>query len=53
MTFFGFFKGMKYGKCEDDFDDYKKIKNHIEVPTEGTVIVQDKDLSKHHIPDWT
>ena len=29
MTFFGFFKGMKYGKCEDDFDDYKKIKNHI------------------------
>ncbi len=29
MTFFGFFKGMKYGKCEDEFDNYKKIKNHI------------------------
>ena len=29
MTYFGFFKGMKYGKCEEDFDDYKKIKNHI------------------------
>ena len=25
MTYFGFFKGMKYGKCEEDFDDYKKI----------------------------
>ena len=24
MTFFGFFKGMKYGKCEDEFDNYKK-----------------------------
>ena len=29
MTYFGFFKGMKYGKCEDDFEKYKKIKNHI------------------------
>lgn len=26
MTYFGFFKGMKYGKCEEDFDDYKKSK---------------------------
>ena len=29
MKYFGFFKGMKYGKCEDDFESYKKIKNHL------------------------
>lgn len=29
MTYFGFFKGMKYGKCEDDFEDFKKIENKI------------------------
>ena len=29
MEYFGFFKGMKYGKCEDDFETYKKIKNHL------------------------
>ena len=27
MTYFGFFKGMKYGKCEEDFELYKKIEN--------------------------
>lgn len=30
MTYFVFFKGMKYGKCDEVFDDYKKIKNHID-----------------------
>nr|DAJ43525.1 MAG TPA: hypothetical protein [Caudoviricetes sp.] len=29
MIYFGFFKGMKYGKCDEDFEDYKKIKNRI------------------------
>ena len=29
MKYFGFFKGMKYGKCEDEFDSYKNIKNHL------------------------
>lgn len=29
MKYFGFFKGMKYGKCEYDFDSYKDIKNHL------------------------
>lgn len=29
MRYFGFFKGMKYGKCEDDFEEYKKIENHL------------------------
>ena len=29
MKYFGFFKGMKYGKCEDDFDSYKTIENHL------------------------
>lgn len=30
MKYFGFFKGMKYGKCEENFDDFKKIKNKLE-----------------------
>lgn len=30
MKYFGFFKGMKYGKCEDDFDSYRKIRNNME-----------------------
>lgn len=29
MQYFGFFKGMKYGKCEDDFESYKKISNSM------------------------
>lgn len=29
MKYFGFFKGMKYGKCEDDFESYKKIENRL------------------------
>lgn len=29
MLYFGFFSGMKYGKCNDDFDSYKKIKNKL------------------------
>ena len=29
MKYFGFFNGMKYGKCEDDFDAYKKTKNKL------------------------
>lgn len=29
MQYFGFFKGMKYGKCEDDFELYKKINNSM------------------------
>ena len=29
MKYFGFFKGMNYGKCNDDFDSYKKIKNEL------------------------
>lgn len=29
MRYFGFFKGMKYGNCKDDFDSYKDIKNHL------------------------
>ena len=29
MKYFGFFRGMKYGKCEDDFETYKGIKNHL------------------------
>lgn len=27
MKYFGFFKGMKYGRCDDDFEAYKKMKN--------------------------
>lgn len=29
MTYFGFFSGMKYGKCNDDFESYKTIKNEL------------------------
>lgn len=29
VKYFGFFKGMKYGKCEEDFGFYKCIKNHL------------------------
>lgn len=29
MKYFGFFKGMKYGNCEDDFNEYKRIKNTL------------------------
>ena len=29
MEYFGFFKGMGYGKCHEDFDSYKKIKNDL------------------------
>lgn len=29
MQYFGFFKGMKYGKCNDDFEEYKRIENHL------------------------
>lgn len=29
MEYFGFFKGMNYGKCNDDFDSYKEIKNEL------------------------
>ena len=29
MKYFGFFRGMNYGKCNDDFDSYKKIKNKL------------------------
>ena len=27
--YFGFFRGMKYGKCEDEFGEYEKIKNDL------------------------
>lgn len=30
MKYFGFFKGMKYGKCEDDFDAFKAIENQLD-----------------------
>ena len=29
MMFFGFFRGMNYGKCSDDFASYEKIKNKL------------------------
>lgn len=29
MKEFGWFKGLPYGDCEEDFDDYKKFKNTI------------------------
>ena len=29
MTYFGFFIGMNYGKCNDDFNSYKEIRNEI------------------------
>ena len=29
MKCFGFFKGMNYGKCEEDFESYKKINNQL------------------------
>lgn len=30
MKYFGFFKDMKYGDiCKDDFDEYRKIQNHV------------------------
>ena len=29
MKFFGFFKGMEYGKCDEDFLAYKKIENDL------------------------
>lgn len=29
MKYFGFFKGMKYGNCKDNFEDFKKIRNEI------------------------
>lgn len=30
MRYFGFFKGMAYGECNDSFEEYKKLKNYIE-----------------------
>lgn len=32
MIFFGFFKGMQYGKCYEDFETYKNIKNQLNKP---------------------
>ena len=29
MTYFGFFRGMTYGECTDDFVSYKEIKNKL------------------------
>ena len=29
MKYFGFFKGMGYGKCEDDFEMYRNFKNKL------------------------
>ena len=29
MKCFGFFKGMNYGKCEEDFETYKELKNQL------------------------
>ena len=29
MKYFGFFKGMNYGNCKDDFEDFKKFRNEI------------------------
>lgn len=29
MTYFGFFSGMRYGKCNDSFESYKNIKNKL------------------------
>ena len=29
MVYFGFFKGMTYGKCYDDFEEYKQIHNEL------------------------
>lgn len=29
MKYFGFFKGMQYGKSNDDFETYKKIENKL------------------------
>ena len=29
MKLFGWFKGLPYGDCEEDFDDYRKFKNTI------------------------
>ena len=29
MKYFGFFKGMKYGRCEEEFESYKNIENHL------------------------
>ena len=29
MKYFGFFRGMNYGKCNDEFDSYKTIKNGL------------------------
>lgn len=29
MKLFGYFKGMPYGDCEEDFNDYRKFRNTI------------------------
>ena len=29
MKAFGYFKGLPYGNCEENFDDYRKFKNTI------------------------
>lgn len=29
MLYFGFFKGMQYGKCNENFETYKNIKNQL------------------------
>ena len=29
MKLFGWFKGLPYGKCDENFDDYRKLKNTI------------------------
>lgn len=29
MKLFGFFKGMPYGDCNEDFDEYRKFKNTL------------------------
>ena len=29
MRLFGWFKGLPYGDCEENIEDYRKFKNHI------------------------
>ena len=33
MIYFGFFRGMTYGECTDDFNSYRKIKNKLSKST--------------------
>ncbi len=47
MRFFGWFKGMRYSDCTDDFDEYRLLKNTI---PKSSVIAHIKSLQPAYAP---